>query len=350
MKHQLPSPKILLALALAIILIIALTFKPQKSHTVIRIHDDQVELQKLTNGIARFIIEKGYGYKVEMVETTIKEARGHLISGDIDITLELWTENNLIWFNEAIQNKQALDLGELYNGGKQYWIVSKWYADKHQIKSVTDMKDHWQDFLDPDDPSKGIFFNCIFGWTCRDINKVKLQAYGLDKYYNTVSPVSPKSLKAIYKNAAKRKLPLFGYYWEPNTIMTQSDWLILEEPSYSKDVWIKMMEAVSSSAEIRLDEACAYNEIGPYKVGSMKLAKKAPDVVTFLEKMRFSTDFFYSDSNKNEYLESTLAPQQVAIQFLKKYPEQWHLWVPEDVRIKIEKSIADFGQTGTTGE
>ena len=47
----------------------------------------------------------------------------------------------------------------------------------------------------PEDASKGLFFNCITGWTCLEINSVKLEAYGLDKYYNAVSPISPEALQ-----------------------------------------------------------------------------------------------------------------------------------------------------------
>lgn len=84
--------------------------------------------------------KKGYGYKIKLVEPAIKEARPLLLSEDIDITLEMWVENNLLWHSQAIGEKIITDLGEIHSGGKQYWIVSNWYAEKHNIETVFEMK------------------------------------------------------------------------------------------------------------------------------------------------------------------------------------------------------------------
>ncbi len=103
-------------------------FKPEA--TVIRIHDDQIDIQKLTNEIARFILVNGYGYQVQLVESTIKEVHDRLVAGDIDVTLELWKENNLVWYDTARGQGEVVDLGLIYSGGRQYWIIPKWYAQE----------------------------------------------------------------------------------------------------------------------------------------------------------------------------------------------------------------------------
>lgn len=343
MVRRSPTSKQIFIFVAILFTLLAAIILPQRSHKVIRLHDDQIELQKLTNAITRFIIEEGYGYRVELVEATIKEARTLLIRGDIDITLELWVENNLIWHTQAIDRKLVTDLGEMYSGGKQYWIVSKWYAEKHNIQTVFDMKNHWQDFLDPDDPSKGLFFNCIYGWTCRDINRVKLQAYGLDKYYNMVSPVSPKSLKSIYENATTRQFPVFGYYWEPNSIMSKGSWRVLEEPPFSKEVWVKVIKATSTPNGKRLEQACSFNDSGAHKVVNSNLAQKAPEVYKMLEKMNIDIVFFNKTFLNNESLDQKeFTPHQIAVRFLKDYPDQWMDWVPPEVQENIRKALKNF--------
>lgn len=343
-RNQLPVKPLLLFLVVAIVLLVYLV-SPKRSDTVIRLHDDQVEIQKLNNAIAEFIITEGYEYKVELVESTIKELHDHLINGGIDITLELWKENNLTWYSEAIANKLISDLGMIYSGGKQYWIVSKWYAEEKGIQTVFEMKDHWRDFVDPDDPSKGLFFNCIFGWICLDINRVKLQAYGLDKYYNTVSPVSPESLKAIYVNAQERRVPVFGYYWVPNSIMTGHDWFALREPPYSMVVWDKVLKAAIEPDGKRLDEASAYKDTGVYKVVHTNLIKKAPDVFGMLKKMSIDIELLnqimLSDSG---HTGSGNTARRQAVYFLTQYPEKWESWVPHKVRKKIIKALPSVTQ------
>lgn len=340
MKRKNVTINRLLCLLAAIVFLLSFLLMQQRSQVVIRIHDDQVDLQKLTNAIAEFIIVNGYQHQVELVESTIKEARGLLLRGDIDITLELWRENNLLWHRKAIEENRITDLGEMYDGGKQYWIVSKWYARKHGIRTVFDMQHHWQDFLDPDDPSKGLFFNCIYGWTCRDINRVKLQAYGMDRYYNTVSPVSPNSLKSIYTNAQARGLPVFGYYWEPNSIMAGENWHILEEPAYAEEIWQQVIEAASTPNAEKLEQACSFNDSGAHKVVNSGLAEKAPGVFRMVKKMKIDTAFFNDAFLNNGNLDKkSFDPEKLARRFLLSHPEQWTSWVPPDVENKIDQAL-----------
>lgn len=320
----------------------------KQPQATVRLHDDQIEVQQLTNAIAEYILEKGYNYKVERVESTIKEIRTHLINGDIDLTLELWLENNLVWYQNSMDQGIIKDLGKLYSGGKQYWIVSRWYADSHNIRTIFDMKNHWQDFLDPDDPSKGIFFNCIYGWTCRDINKVKLHAYGLDRYYNTVSPVSPESLKSIYRNAGKMRIPVFGYYWEPNSIMLTDNWKILEEPPYSREIWKKVITSAEDPSATTLQQACAYNDTGAHKVASRNFYKKHPELIEMFSKMTINMDHFnaiFLRNNKEKRTPSSF--RNFALEYLESHPDQWRSWVPGEIADRIEKNLIKDGHTAT---
>lgn len=339
------SKKTLVAFGLLLLVLYFLDIQ-QRSGTVIRLHTDQIEIQQFNNAIAKFLMVEGYGYEVEMVESTIKEVHEQLLRGDIDITLEFWKENNLIWYNQSIAGGSIDDLGILYNGGKQYWIVSKWYAEQKNIRTVLEMQQHWQDFVDPEDPSKGLFFNCIVGWPCRDINIVKLKSYGLYRYFNTVSPVSPESLKAIYENALTRKLPLFGYYWEPNAIMTKQDWYILEEPAYSEVVWQQLIKAASEPEAEPPQQACAYNDSGVHKIINSGLAKKAPDVVEMLRKMEMDYTLFDTILFNNAHLSVGSGRfRELARYFFLNYREHWTIWIPTDVRERVDQALQRSVQT-----
>lgn len=314
----------------------------------IRLHDDQIDIQKLNNAIAEFIIVHGYDYQVTHVESTIKELHGRLTSGDIDLTLELWRGNNLHWYDEAIENGTIVDLGILYSGGKQYWIVPSWYAKEKKIDTVFDMASHWRDFKDPEDPSKGLFFNCIFGWNCLDINRVKLRAYGLDRYYNTVSPTSPEALRAIYESAMVQKVPVFGYYWEPNAIMSSKAWYILKEPPYSDTVWKEIMMATSSpSDDAILSNACAFGIDTVHKLAHVNLLDKAPDVAKMVQQMKIDKSLFNEillDKEKKGHQNVRTEDRAsffktLAHFFLTHYPEQWHLWVTPEAKDNVETAL-----------
>lgn len=308
--------------------------------TTIRLHDDQVDIQKFTNAIARFIIENGYGYRVQLVESTIKEVHELLITGNIDVTLELWKDNNLAWYQSVKEKGDVIDLGPIYTGGRQYWIIPQWYAREKQITTVFQMQQNWQDFTNSEDPSKGIFFNCIFGWSCRDINRVKLEAYGLDRYYNMVSPTSPEALKSIYENAKMRRLPVFGYYWEPNALIAGQDWYALEEPPHSPEVWEKIIRAATDPDAEVPDTACAFKDNSVHKFAHRQLLAKAPDAADMLKKMTLDGDIFHDILFIDTLFHRTQDDyRSKAIEFLKKYPRQWQEWVTPKALKKVNAAL-----------
>ncbi len=341
-KTRTPSARQII-IAVLFLFLAAMTFHLtglRKDPVSIRLHDDQIDIQRLTNAIATFIIEKGYGYQVKLVESTIKEVHERLTEGDIDITLEMWKDNNLAWYDMPKTKGNVVDLGPIYTGGRQYWIIPRWYARENNITSVFQMKQHWRDFANPEDPSKGIFFNCIFGWSCRDINRVKLKAYGLDRYFNTVSPSSPEALESIYKNALMRELPVFGYYWEPNALIANQDWYALEEPPHTAEVWETIIQAATDPDAPAPEEACAFQKIDVHKVAHHELLDKAPDAALMLKKMRIDTRIFnvilFSNTQRDV---SPKSFRQMALRFLTTYPDQWRPWVTDKAAEKIKTAL-----------
>ena len=55
------------------------------------------------NGIARYIVEHGYGHKTSQVEGATVPLFQGLRKGDIDITMEIWLPNQNVVWNEAVK-------------------------------------------------------------------------------------------------------------------------------------------------------------------------------------------------------------------------------------------------------
>ena len=168
--------------------------QPQKP--VIKLHDSQGETHRVSNAIFEFIVENGYGYPVETVVETTPTMKDALPVGEIDLNLEGWQQNIIDWYDEHIETGDIVNLGAIYEGGPQFFIIPRWVAEQYAITTVFDMRDHWDLFTDPQDPSKGVFYNCIDGWQCAEINRVKLEAYGLAQSFNLASPAPSAALEA----------------------------------------------------------------------------------------------------------------------------------------------------------
>ncbi len=81
---------------------------------VIRLHDVQGESQWINNAIAKFIIEKGYGYPVEAVVGDTASMELNLPSGVIDLNLEGWQQNIIAWHDDQLAAGTIVNLA----GGK----------------------------------------------------------------------------------------------------------------------------------------------------------------------------------------------------------------------------------------
>ncbi len=148
---------------------------PEK--TVIRLHDFQSESQWVINGVAEFILEKGYGYGVESVSATTPQMQETLANGELELTLEGWQQNIIDWYDREVARGTVLNLGVMFEASSQVFVIPRWVAETYGIRTVLDMKEHWELFTDPQDSSKGVFYNCIAGWNCANINRAKLEGW-----------------------------------------------------------------------------------------------------------------------------------------------------------------------------
>ena len=307
---------------------------------VIKLYDGQWESLSVNNAIFQFVAEEGYGYPVEVVVMNTFGMQNGLPNGEIDLNLEGWQQNISDWYAQQLGQGRIINLGMTYEGGPQFFIIPKSVAEQSGINSVQDMADRWEQFRDPQDPSKGVFYNCPIGFACAKLNEVKLEAYGLDRYYNLVSPASNEALGAVLGRHQVNGQAVFGYYWAPSALMGAYDWHVLEEPPYV-DACRDNLVAATDDPNLRpVDQACAYDNLPIDKLAHRDLPGKAPDLVAMLRSMNVGL----------EPLNKTLAwaidngiddRKAVAVHYLRTYEERWAGWVTPEALQKIKDALAE---------
>jgi glycine betaine/proline transport system substrate-binding protein len=284
--------------------------------------------------IAAFIIKNGYGYGVDFIPgETIPLFQG-LARGDIDVTMEVWVENQQEAVDKALAAGQVMDLGSNFPDSWQGWLVPTYVikGDPERgiepmapdLRSVKDLPKYKDLFKDVEDPSKGRFYSCIAGWECEKINERKFAAYGLTDTYNTFLPGSGAALVASLAGAYKKGEPWFGYYWAPTWVLGTYDMTPLEEPAYDPEVF-------------QTTAACAYPSVKVNIFVNTGMSKKAPDVVEFLRKYETTQAM----ANKFlAYMQDNDADTQAAAEwFLKNYEKLWTGWVTADVSTKVKEAL-----------
>jgi glycine betaine/proline transport system substrate-binding protein len=305
----------------------------------IKFSDTQFESLWINNAIAKFIIENGYGNPVETVELSTPLMQVALAQGDIDVNMEAWQQNFIDNYNEEIAKGSYINLGETYEGGPQFFMIPKATAEEHNIKTVEDMKKHWELVKDPEDSSKGQFQNCPIGWQCSEINRAKIQAYGLDEFFNIKSGGSAAALDAALVGAQKKNKPVFGYYWAPTSIMGAYEWTVLEEPPYSEACWAEVTKG-QDDPSYTPKQACAYETLPIDKLVHKGMLDKAPDVVEMLKKMNvglqpINVTAAYTVANFEAQWD------KAAIYYLQNYEDRWTTWMPADNVKKVKDALAD---------
>lgn len=316
--------------------------------------DTQFQSLWINNAIAKFIIENGYGHTVEVVEMTTPIMQQGLEKGEVHIMMELWRANVMDWYNEVTKSGKVLDLGDTFEKSTQGWYVPRYVvegdaergikASAPDLKKVSDLPKYKSLFADPENPDKGLLINCITGWQCAKINRIKLDAYGLSEHYNVQEPGAAAALDAAIAGAYKKGKPFLAYYWEPTWLVGTYDLVQLEEPPYTaecNDAIQKVLNDKSGNVKAGPEAGCAYETMGIHKGIHASVKEKAPEVATFLEKMMVGTE---AVNKTAAYMEAEkVQADKAAIWFFENYQDRWRSWLPADVAAKVEQALKDAG-------
>lgn len=295
--------------------------------------------------VASHILEKGYGCKVRTVPGTSQPLLNALAKGDVDVLMELWKENNVEIWNKMEQTGRAIDTqGVSIEGAIQAWWVPRYLVEGDAkrgikpaapaLKSVADLPKYKALFRDPEQPSKGRFYNCKLGWNCEKVNSRKLEAYGLLDDYTNFRTGSGAALDAAIASAYKRGRPIVFYYWGPTWVLGKYDLLRLEEPPFNAAVWDKLDKAKSGVGLM----ACAYPTIRVSIALNKAFADAAPNLVQFFNRYHMQDDLVNKALVRmRETRDRTGA--KAAREFLRKHPELWSEWVPAQVAARVKASL-----------
>ncbi len=343
-EGELPMRKVLLALLVGIISIsIVLSgcgeAEPEEK-PLIKIAELNWGSARFQCEMAKIIIEEGYGYPVELVPgITIPMLQG-LRTGDVDVYVEGWLQNQQEAVDTAMEAGDIVMLGFINNDNWQCGFVVPTYVIEGDtergiepmVPNLTSVFDLDQPeckelFANPENPSKGLILNGPPGWECEIVTLEQVTTYGLDDHYDVMNTGSSEGLFASLQGAYDKGEPWLGYLWGPTWIAGALDLTLLEEPAYDEEVWNE-------------DHGCAWPSVDLFIAAHKDFPDKAPDVAEMFEKWKLDTPTL------NEALAYMLAiegePVDVAIWFLKEREEIWTQFVPADVAEKVKAAIAEM--------
>jgi glycine betaine/proline transport system substrate-binding protein len=335
--------KILLVLLVGIIaasMVFAACGTETEEKPTIKVSDLNWGSAHFQSEMAKIIIEKGYGYPVELVPgATIPLTQG-LRTGDIDVMIEGWYQNQKEAVDAGIAAGEIEMIGYLNNDNWQSGFVIPTYVVKGDssrgidpmapdLKSVFDLEDpqYMELFANPENTSKGLILNGPPGWECEIVIPLQIEAYGLSEEYDTINAGSSEGLFASLKSAYDKGNPWLGYLWGPTWIAGALDLTLLEEPPYDEEVWNE-------------DYACGWPSVDLFIAGHAGFSDNAPDLKTMFSKWKLDT------ATLDEVLaymnESGGEPVDAAIWFLKNRESIWTKFVTSEAAQKVKDAVANM--------
>ena len=286
---------------------------------------------QVCNRVAAAILTNGYGRECDYVPAETTTALEGTRSGDIDVNMEIWVENQLEPYNEALESGDVIDLGNNYGDNYQGWLVPTYLVEgpdavAPDLKSVFDLPEYWELFKDPENPDKGRFVNSVPGWMCTQVNSIKLETYELSDYYNDFIVGSDAALSGSMAGAYKKGDPWLGYYWAPTAALGKYDMYLLEEPAYDPDLFTE-----------EAGYACAYPSNNVNIAVNAAFAADNPDVVEFLDNFQTTTAMLNAVL---AYMEENGAnTDEAAAFFLQEYEDVWTSWVSSDIADAVKAAL-----------
>ncbi len=294
-----------------------------KEKTTLRFADVGWDSILFHNAVAGTIAEVVFGYEWTEVSGSTPLTHEAVLNGDIDVHMEVWTDN-LQNYDADIADGKLVELGTNFGDNIQGLYVPRYVIEGDaergieavapDLKTVEDLKNYSDIFVDPEDPSKGLIYGGITGWEVTEIMHNKYLYYGLDENYNFLEAGTDGAVSAAIVAAYDRGEPIVSYYWEPTWLMGMYDFILLEDAPYEEAAYFEGKTACPS-VDVTI---CVSND---FYAADLEFCDFLSNYHT--TSAQISEALAYMQETKANYVET-------AKWFLNEHPELVEAWLNAD--------------------
>jgi glycine betaine/proline transport system permease protein/glycine betaine/proline transport system substrate-binding protein len=285
------------------------------------------------NAVAGLVAEEVFGYTWSEVTGSTPICHEALMSGDLDVHMEVWTDNIATYEDDAAEGRLQ-ELSTNYDDDMQGFYVPRYVIEgaaargiapmAPDLKPVEDLKKYPDVFKDEEDPSKGRVYGAIPGWAIDEIMHKKYEYYGLDESFNYFQPGSDAALSAAMVSAYDKGEPIVAYYWEPTWLVGMYDFVLLEDAPYSEEAFY--------------EGACACPAVPVTVCVGNDFYASNPDYCAFLSKYQTSSAL---TGEALAYMQDSGADYEEAARwFLQQHPELIDEWLDADQASTLKAALA----------
>jgi len=254
--------------------------EPPKPKVPLKLAANPWDGSKVNVLVAKLILEKELGYKVEIVDIDENGQFPALAKGDLSATLEIWPSGHAKDHTDYIETQKTVeDIGPLGVVGKISWYMPKYMVDEFpELATSEGLKDaaNAGKFKTAETGEMGQFLGGDPSFVQYDEHIIKNLGLNLKVVYAG----SEQAILAALDAAYSRKEPILFYFWTPHAIHAKYELVAVKLPDYSDACYAKAPDGVD----------CDYPADILYKASWAGLKDAAPDAYAMLKKMSYTTD------------------------------------------------------------
>ena len=277
--------------------------------------------------VSKFLMEQGYGCKVEKVPSATTTAVASLAeNGEPDIVTELWQNAAGLVFKKLEEEGKVERLAEVFNpGGVEGWWIPTYLAESNpELTTIEGI------MANPE--LVGQFNNCPDGWGCRVVNDNLIQALAMRGKVDIFDHGSGETLSTSIASAYEDKKPWFGYYWGPTAVLGK--YAMTKVKIGEVDEAVHSANAEADNANPAVSD---FPPSGVLTVVTKDFGDREPEVKELMSKVSFDVDTLnemlaWQDAN-------SASAEEAAVYFIQNNSDVWSKWVNDAAREKLAALI-----------
>ncbi len=310
-------------IAIGIAFLFAFTFAACEPQEMIIIGEGNWDSNAFHDQVAKIIIEEGYDVAVDIVPADTSIMVSGLKSEDVHLTMELWSDN-VTTYNDDIADGEYVEVSTNFDDNTQGLYIPHYLQEANPgLVSVDDLIDYVDLFPNPEGGDLGIIYGGPEGWSATIHLHEKMEAYGLDEYFEFKTIDSGATLNATLASAYINEEPWVGYNWEPTWALGTYDMVLLEDSAYNADDFAAGVGAFPS--------------VDVNVVVDPTFEASYPEVFAFLE--NYTTSSAYTNQALAYMQENEVEAYEAAVWFLLENTDLWESWVTEEAYQNVLDAI-----------
>jgi len=261
-----------------------------------------------------------FGCEVRVVQGDMAATISSMGStGQPQVAPEMWINRIADLWNGAMEGQQLRSVAPTYVEAQfEGWYMPSSLAN--QFTATPQAADLATTLPQVQEGGRMRFISCPVDWACSVINRNLVAAHGLEGVVELVEPANRLEMDRLIAEALNRREPFLFYYWQPNAILAQLDFVAIDMGAYDE-----------AAAQCLANRVCVDPKPSAFPSDSVVIAvaervfTDAPMVAGYFQ--RASLPLAEMDRLLAQLNEPEASVESVADRFVTERNDLWQSWV-----------------------